>query len=60
LSGRRLILCARRALTIKRETSDLAWAQANIEKSKANAQLGQADLERYRPLMERAKFQSSV
>ena len=37
-------------------TSDLAWAQANIEKSKANAQLGQADLDRYRPLMEKGEI----
>jgi membrane fusion protein (multidrug efflux system) len=37
-------------------TSDLAWAQANIEKSKANAQLGRADLERYRPLMEKGEI----
>src|SRR6202048_698035 len=32
-------------------TSDLAWAQANIEKSKANAELAQADLARYKPLL---------
>jgi membrane fusion protein (multidrug efflux system) len=37
-------------------TSDLAWAQDNIEKSKASAQLGQADLERYRPLMEKGEI----
>ena len=37
-------------------TSDLAFAQANIEKSKANAQLAQADLERYRPLMEKGEI----
>ena len=35
------------------KTADLAWAQANVEKSKANAALGQADLARYRPLIER-------
>jgi membrane fusion protein (multidrug efflux system) len=34
-------------------TSDLAYAQANIEKSRANAQLGQADLARFKPLMEK-------
>jgi membrane fusion protein, multidrug efflux system len=38
------------------KTSDLAWAQANIEKSKANAQLGQADLERYTPLMQKGEI----
>ena len=37
-------------------TSDLAWAQANIEKSKANAQLAQADLERYTPLMQKGEI----
>jgi len=37
-------------------TSDLAFAQANVEKSKANAQLAQADLERYRPLMEKGEI----
>src|SRR5262249_22107836 len=34
-------------------TSDLAWAQANIDKSRANAQLAQADLARFKPLMEK-------
>jgi membrane fusion protein (multidrug efflux system) len=37
-------------------TADLAWAQANIAKSKANAQLAQADLERYRPLMQKGEI----
>ena len=37
-------------------TADLAWAQANIDKSRANAELGQADLERYRPLMEKGEI----
>jgi len=37
-------------------TSDLAWAQANVEKSKANAQLAQADLERYTPLMQKGEI----
>jgi membrane fusion protein, multidrug efflux system len=34
-------------------TSDLAWAQANVDKSRANARLAQADLARFRPLMEK-------
>src|SRR5499425_1974359 len=34
-------------------TADLAWAQANIDKSRANAQLAQADLARFKPLMEK-------
>jgi membrane fusion protein (multidrug efflux system) len=37
-------------------TSDLAWAQANVDKSKANAQLAQADLERYTPLMQKGEI----
>ncbi len=37
-------------------TSDLAYAQANVEKSKANARLAQADLERYTPLMQKGEI----
>src|SRR5580692_429422 len=35
------------------QTADLAWAQANIEKSRANAELAKDDLARYKPLMEK-------
>jgi membrane fusion protein (multidrug efflux system) len=38
------------------QTSDLAFARANIEKSRANAALGQADLARYTPLMEKGEI----
>jgi membrane fusion protein (multidrug efflux system) len=38
------------------KTSDLAYAQANIDKSTANALLAQADLERYQPLMEKGEI----
>ena len=38
------------------QTSDLAFAQANVEKSRANAELAQADLARYRPLMEKGEI----
>ena len=38
------------------QTADLAWARANIEKSRANAQLALADLARYTPLMERGEI----
>ncbi len=34
-------------------TTDLAYARANIEKSRANAELAKADLARYTPLMEK-------
>lgn len=37
-------------------SSDLAWAQANVEKSRANAELARADLERYKPLMEKGEI----
>jgi membrane fusion protein (multidrug efflux system) len=37
-------------------TADLAWAQANVDKSKANAQLAQADLARFTPLMEKGEI----
>jgi len=35
------------------QTADLAFAQANVNKSMANAALAEADLARYKPLMER-------
>jgi membrane fusion protein, multidrug efflux system len=38
------------------QTSDLAWAQANVEKSLANAELAKADLARYLPLMEKGEI----
>ena len=37
-------------------TSDLAWAQANVEKSRANAELAQADLARYKPLLDKGEI----
>jgi membrane fusion protein (multidrug efflux system) len=37
-------------------TADLAWAQANVDKSRANAELAQADLARYTPLMEKGEI----
>ena len=38
------------------QTADLAWAQANVDKSRANAELGRADLARYLPLMEKGEI----
>jgi membrane fusion protein, multidrug efflux system len=38
------------------KTADLAWAQANVDKSRANADLAQADLARYKPLMEKGEI----
>ena len=38
------------------QTADLALAQANVEKSRANAELAKADLARYLPLMEKGEI----
>jgi membrane fusion protein, multidrug efflux system len=38
------------------KTSDLAWAQANVDKSRANAELAQADLARYKPLLDKGEI----
>jgi len=38
------------------QTADLAWAQANVEKSLANAELAKADLARYLPLVEKGEI----
>lgn len=38
------------------QTADLAWAQANVERSLANAELAKADLARYQPLMEKGEI----
>jgi membrane fusion protein, multidrug efflux system len=38
------------------KTADLAWAQANVEKSQANAALAQADLGRYTPLLQKGEI----
>jgi len=38
------------------KTADLAWAQDNVDKSKANAALAEADLGRYTPLLEKGEI----
>jgi membrane fusion protein (multidrug efflux system) len=38
------------------QTADLGYAQANVEKSRANAELAKADLARYLPLMEKGEI----
>jgi membrane fusion protein (multidrug efflux system) len=38
------------------KTSDLAWAQANVDKAQANAELAQADLARYKPLLDKGEI----
>jgi membrane fusion protein (multidrug efflux system) len=41
-------------------TSDLAYAQANIEKSKASALLAEADLARYKPLLDKGEISKQL
>ena len=38
------------------QTADISYAQANIDKSKANAELAQADLARYKPLLDKGEI----
>jgi len=38
------------------QTSDLAYARANVDKSQANAVLAQADLARYKPLLDKGEI----
>jgi membrane fusion protein (multidrug efflux system) len=38
------------------QTADMAYAQANIDKSKANAELAKADLARYKPLLDKGEI----
>lgn len=38
------------------QTSDLAYAKANVDKSQANAVLAQADLARYKPLLDKGEI----
>lgn len=56
LAGARADLMRAQATYEQSQTADLAYAQANIEKSRANAKLAQADLARYLPLMEKGEI----
>ena len=56
LAGAQADLMRAQASYEQAQTSDLAYAQANIEKSRANAQLAQADLARYLPLMQKGEI----
>jgi membrane fusion protein (multidrug efflux system) len=56
LAGARADLMRAQATYEQSQTADLAYAQANIEKSRANARLAQADLARYLPLMEKGEI----
>ncbi len=56
LAGAQADLMRAQATYEQSQTADLAYAQANIEKSRANAQLAKADLARYLPLMEKGEI----
>jgi len=56
LSGSQADLARAQATYDQAKTADLAYAQANVEKSRANALLGQADLARFTPLMEKGEI----
>jgi len=56
LAGAQADLMRAQATYEQSQTADLAYAQANIEKSRANALLAQADLARYLPLMEKGEI----
>jgi len=56
LSGARADLLRAEATYDEAQTADLAWAQAMVDKSRANAELAQADLGRYGPLMEKGEI----
>jgi membrane fusion protein (multidrug efflux system) len=56
LAGAQADLIRAQATYEQAQTADLAYAQANVDKSRANAQLAQADLARYLPLMEKGEI----
>src|SRR5579883_2919156 len=56
LAGAQADLLRAQASYDQAQTADLAYAQANVDKSRADAQLAQADLARYLPLMEKGEI----
>src|SRR6266403_139023 len=54
--GAQADLASAQATYEQAQTADLAWAQANVDKSRANAELAKADLARYLPLMEKGEI----
>jgi membrane fusion protein (multidrug efflux system) len=53
LLGAQADLARAQATYEEAQTADLSYAQANVEKSKANSALAQADLARYKPLVDK-------
>jgi membrane fusion protein, multidrug efflux system len=60
LAGAEADLARAQATYDQARAEDLAWARANIDKSRANAQLAQADLARYAPLLERGEISKQL
>ena len=56
LAGAQADLAKAQAAYEQSQTADLAWAQANVDRSHANAELAKADLARYTPLMEKGEI----
>jgi membrane fusion protein (multidrug efflux system) len=56
LAGAEADVASAQATYEQSRTSDLAYAQANIDKSRANAILAQADLARYKPLLDKGEI----
>ena len=56
LAGAQADLLRAQASYEQAQTADLAVAQANVDRSRANAQLAESDLERYTPLMEKGEI----
>jgi len=56
LAGAQADLAKAGAAYEQAQTADLAWAQANVDRSHANAELAKADLGRYKPLMEKGEI----
>jgi len=56
LAGAQADLARSQASYDQAQTADLAVAQANVEKSRANALLAKADLERYAPLLQKGEI----
>jgi membrane fusion protein, multidrug efflux system len=56
LAGAQADLMRSQAAYDQAQTADLAWAQANIDKNHANAELAKADLARYTPLLQRGEI----
>lgn len=56
LLGAQADLASAQATYEQAQTADLAFAQANVNKSMANSALAQADLARYKPLVEKGEI----